>query len=174
MRKSVLWISSIAAVLTTSCERPRPVRSEPVYRAFKNIAGATAVGVTKVRYGELLQTASAELLILADFTRGTPDTLVFPHYFEALTKYKAAQTLWDSQIENARYDWIPRGQIYLEGDGNGIASRYDLKVTESKMPYSHATFKTVPSTSIQQMWELAGADMALGDSLVLLRLRDGR
>jgi hypothetical protein len=171
LRRAIVFVLGAGLTLLAACSPKESIRSEPTYHAFKAIAGATAMGVTRVRYSELLQNASTELLILSDFAKGTPDTLTATKYAAALTKYKAAQTLWDSQIENAKYDWIPRGQIFLEGEGPEIAAQYSLTTTERKMPYTGSVYQTVPSTSIQQLWELATADTEHADSLVVARVK---
>lgn len=71
-----------------------PPVTEPAHRAVKRISAATAIGVNKAAYGELLQDAAAELLILQDLAEGTADTIPLRLYLQALDKYKDANSLW--------------------------------------------------------------------------------
>lgn len=164
--KSVL----IACVCVSSCARQpeRPV-AEASYRAFKKIAGATAMGVNKLGYDALLQEAATELLVLTDLQSSGVDSATLQLYVSALDKYKDAGSLWAEKIDDARYDWIPKGRIYLTN--SSMASRYGLQVDTHKMPYTGSRYETVPETSIQQIWLLAEADADSASRTVIARLR---
>jgi hypothetical protein len=143
----------LSALLAAGCAQRHGPHGEAAYRAFRTIAGATSVGVSRVNYSELLQNASSEMLILRDLSTTQEDSSELRHYANALVAYKDAGTLWDSQIENARYDWIPKEQIFL--DDPSIATRYGLEATNRRMPYTGTKYQTTPSSSIQAIWERA-------------------
>jgi hypothetical protein len=67
---------------------------EQVYRAGKVIEGATATGVTYVKYGELLQGLSTELSIAKDQPLNEADKKLVALYDGALVHYRVAGTLW--------------------------------------------------------------------------------
>jgi hypothetical protein len=172
MKARLAVVAGCLVLFAGACaSTPIQVPGEAVYRAFKQIGGATAIGVTKPRYDELLQNASAELLILADLAPDSVDAPTLRRYGEALEKYKDAGVLWAEQIDDARYDWIPKGRIYLESAAQDVASRYKLPTQTHKGPYAGGSFETVSSTSIQALWELAHADVRSADSIVVSRLR---
>jgi hypothetical protein len=150
------------------CALPnRQVRGATAYHAFKRIEGATAVGVTKLRYDELVQDASAELLVLKDMSRTPSDLSLVSRYAEALQAYRDAGVLWSEEIEDARYDWIPKDRIYLESAGFEIAARYGLARMTHRAPYTGASFETVPTSSLQTIWARAEARVSSGDSLIV-------
>lgn len=167
-------LAGLSLVLAVGCTKAaEPNISEASYRAFKRLSGATAVGVTKLKYDELLQEASAELLILADLAPGSADTAALERYVAALEKYKDAGVLWAEQIDGAQYDWIPKGRIYLEPEAAAIAERYNLPTEAHKTRFG-SSFRSVASTSIQVLWELAKADAVGADSLVIPSIRARR
>ena len=173
MRSRFRSISIVGFVTLLAACQPagRPV-SEATYRAFKGLEGAIGIGVSKLAYDEHLRSAAAELLILADLSADTEDSLALRHYGEALLKYKDAGTLWTEQIDDGRYDWIPEGRIY--NTHTDIAARYSLETQSHKMRYSGTTFTTVAATSIQIIWERAGVDSDSAHNVVVNQLRRAR
>lgn len=156
-----------------SCTTPPRdvVQAGNTYRAFKRIAAATSVGVAKVRYDELTQDATTELLIFSDFARDQSDSLAIHHYSAALQKYRDAGVLWGEEINNAPYSFAQGpGEISLETTpAYEIAVRYNFPITINKT-YPPAS-RRISSSSIQALWQLAVADEAGADSVVLKRLR---
>lgn len=157
------------ALAMTACGRTAPPRAERSYRALKQLEGATSVGVSKLKYDELLQNAAGELLILTELAQGSQDTVVLRHYLSALEVYKDAGTLWGEQVSGAQYNWIPAGKIYLEPEGERIAKSYHLAVDTVKVP--GITFSAVSKNAIPELWQRAGKNLSAGDSLVVPRLR---
>jgi hypothetical protein len=137
---------------------------------MKRLEGALAVGVAKPRYDELLQSVSAELLMLADVARTHADSTVLVRYAAALEIYKDAGTLWDEKISSGPYDWIPKGHIFLEAPGRAIANEYDLTTTNRKTAVGSA-FETVSESSLQILWDRAGKEASRADSIVAAALR---
>jgi hypothetical protein len=111
------------------------------------------MGVSKPTYDALLQDAAAQVLMLRDLVAEPSDSAIFRHYATAVEKYKDASTLWSEQIDDARYDWLPKGRIVLNNPA--IAERYKLATTSHKMPYSGSEYRTVASESIQEIWASA-------------------
>ena len=160
----------IIAILATACGGRTTPQAEGAYRALKRIEGATAVGVSKMKYDELLQNAAAELLILADLTPNSQDTLTLRHYQAAIKIYKDAGELWGEEISGARYGWIPEGKIYLESAGRRIAQTYHLSTDTVTASYE-TKFNVVSKGAISELWQRAGTSVQAGDSLIVARLR---
>ena len=74
------------------------------------------MGVNYQRFGELLQAMSTELSIARDRARSQAESEIIQHIATALDHYSASDTVWKNQIESARYNWIPKGRIYVESD----------------------------------------------------------
>ena len=159
-----------AVLCLAACRQPTDrVASESLYRAFKRMSGATMMGVSKMSYDAVLQDAATELLVLSDLAPSTGDSAVVRHYMGALEKYKDAGSLWATQIEDVRYDWIPKGRIYITNPA--IVSRYKLPTETHPSPSGGKPFETVSSESIQAIWSLAKADCDSAEGLVLPKLR---
>lgn len=166
LKQRTLWLVLVALGCGSADQAPT---AEPTYRAFKKLAGATGMGVNKPTYDALLREAATELLILGDLAPGTPDTSTLRLYLSALDKYKDAGSLWTDQVDDARYDWIPKGRI-LASD-QSIAERYKLETTDHKMPYTGTSFKSVSSESIQLIWARAKLDVDSADDAVVQKLK---
>lgn len=150
-----------------------PVALE-TYRAFKAISGATAVGVSKVRYDELLQNAATEILILSDLASSAADSAILQHYSQALDNYKDAATLWAEQISTSQDEWMPEGRIFLTGAISPLVAKYQLETASHTVPRTNSQFQTVPSSSIQTVWLQAGREQASADSVLLPAIRATR
>ena len=167
IRRGVVVISVIAAAACRAEATRSP--AEDAYRALKRIAGATAIGVNKQNYDALLQDAAGEVFILKDLAVTTADSTVLRYYVSAVEKYKDAGALWSEQIDDARYDWMPKRRIMLPE--SALAARYNLPTTNHKMPYTGTEYQTVPQESIQKIWTIAESTADSANSLLLPQLR---
>jgi len=140
------------------CASPsRPASADGAYRAFKRIGGAIAVGVEKPRYDQLLQDASAELLIFRDLAMDGTDSAIVRSYGLALEKYKDAGLLWAVQISSPIYPSV------IET----VASRYHLPQLMEHTTETH--FRSIAAGGIQLIWEQAATDVRAADSVFLTR-----
>lgn len=153
----------------------RPVLAEGTYRAFKMLQGATAVGVTKPRYDELLQRISGELAILASLAVDSSDTVTLRRYTEALQKHKVAGTLWSEKIENVgettsmwRYGSIPTNHFVIRTEGEALRILRHYGLTPRRL---NEYWTSMPETSISALWQQASTDIAAADALVVPLLR---
>jgi hypothetical protein len=73
---------------------------DAVYRAAKSVQGATASGVTYVKYGELLQTFSTELEIAKDHELNTSDKKLLQLFQEAYVAFHDSHTVWAAKVEH--------------------------------------------------------------------------
>src|SRR5688572_29723901 len=79
---------------TASDEALRTERFGPLHRAARSIDGAIAVGVSYVRFGELLQVFATELLLATDRAANDADRALVAAYSEALDAYKDSAAVW--------------------------------------------------------------------------------
>lgn len=160
---------SLSGLLFVGCIRNQEIPAERSYRALKAIEGATAVGVSKPRYDELLQGAFSEILMLRDIA-APEDSATYRRYLEALAIYKDAGSVWDEKINDAKYDWIPKGRIYVEGSVEGIARKYKLPQDTIRTSFG-TKFVSISEESIPLIWEQATAAVSAADSVVVKKLR---
>ena len=71
-------------------------RCDGVYRAGKEMAAATSVGVNRVRFRELLSRLSAENAILRDHAKNKKEAAVWEKYSTAERQYMDSATLWEA------------------------------------------------------------------------------
>jgi hypothetical protein len=153
-----------------ACAPKVPSKAEDAYKAFKLIDGATAVGVNKMKFDELIQSASSELLILADIAKGTSDTLPLRYYQSALEIYKGAETIWANKVENSRWSFVPEDKIMVNADGEQVAQSNHLKVERIKYSTNKSdTYGVVSGDAIPQLWQLAKKQALVADSIVVAR-----
>src|SRR6266705_3529705 len=93
-------------ILTSSRATPIPTpdvkKFDAVYRAFKEIEGATAVGVTQMQFGPLLQRTATEMSILTDRLKTDPERDLAKRYAEALNDYQDSAYLCQKSSEYPR------------------------------------------------------------------------
>jgi hypothetical protein len=143
---------------------------ENLYRATKAIKGAIAVGVSLNRLSELLQNASTEVLIAQDVAKSENERKLADAYRDTLLIYAESTTIWKKQIEDARYDWIPKGEVYVTSEVAPIVAKYALPTSSRKTPYVNREFQTIEGEkSLQALWIKAGEKAAIADKLYLGR-----
>ena len=161
-----LPICLVAAVLVGLGCASKDSQLEGAYRALKMIEGATSVGVAYLRYAELVQIASGELLIAKQRASSQRERECVVRYERALGTYKDASDLWPEKIGGAKYSsLVPEGKIYVAGKVAEIVGRYDLP-TEHGTGYA-ASLTFVSEDAIQLLWVKAKNQVASGDSLLL-------
>jgi len=76
-------------------------------------------------------------------------------YQEALTSYQDSLTVWKNSIDGASYDWIPRGEIYVEDELKPLVTKYSLQTQPRSIEITGHKFETIPESAIQQIWTKA-------------------
>ena len=150
---------------------------EGVYRAAKSIDGATAAGVTYVRFGELVQGLSTELSILADHGPFTEREQALRTLFsDALKHYEISATFWKMKIDASDPLWKGEIPIQFEEPGQAadtrvadLARAYGIPVadrfTSPPMGVSPKRYKAVPSDAMQYVWAKASATVSAAAAL---------
>lgn len=128
---------------------------ENLYRAAKAIEGAIAVGITYPKFGELLQNLSTEISIANDKAKSDTEKELLKSYFEVLTTFQESSTVWKYKIEGSRYDWIPKGQIFVEDELRPIIEKYSFPMELHEIKITRNSFTTISENSIKIIWEKA-------------------
>ena len=140
---------------------------ENLHRAAKAIQGATAVGVSYQKFGELLQNLSTEISIANDKAKSDIEKELLKGYVDVLMTYHESATVWKHKIEGARYDWIPSGQVYVERELQPIVSKYSLPTEKHVIRITGHKFDTISEDSIQVIWGKANEHLEKTTKLYL-------
>lgn len=136
---------------------------EPVYRSAKGIQGATASGVTYLKFVELMQGLATEIGIAKDHTLNEADKKLLALYEEAFSHYQLSAALWKMKIEANDTMW--RGEIPFDfAGGKGADSDavkaiglYHLPIADRTTEYTGKKYRTIPGDSVQRAWAAADA-----------------
>jgi len=115
---------AFASVTSSSGDPDAPARHpeqlEGVYKAGRAIAAATDVGVTAIRYSELVAAMASEYSIAGDSIHDRVDRDVLASFGHALDSYRAAADVWQLKIRGERR---PRPDVatFLETQGIDIS-----------------------------------------------------
>jgi hypothetical protein len=154
-----LQIVFALVVLLGGCAKPAPdspqLRFKDLYRSIRQIEGATAVGMTHLRMGELLQGAAGEILIASDIAASPEEKEMVSIYQQALAIYGDSQKVWAKQIEYSSEQEF-KGYIPVEGEVEPIAEKYKLQVVQRKTRYGTAWQGIPENGAIQGLWSKAG------------------
>lgn len=135
---------------------------DPVYRAGKAIEGATAAGVSYVKFGELMQGFSTEIGIAKDHRLNEADRRLLAVYEKAFEHYQASAVLWKFKLDAGD---AFKGEIPVEIDGKQLipletlTGTYKLTVEARTMSYTGKRYKAVPGDSAQRVWQTASATL---------------
>ncbi len=140
---------------------------EDLNRAAKAIQGATVVGVSYQKFGELLQNLSTEISIANDKTKSDIEKELLKAYIDVLTMYHESATIWKHNIKSAKYDWIPSGQIPIERELQPIISKYSLLTDLQIDPISGSNIYTISENAIQLIWGKANEHLEKATQLYL-------
>lgn len=149
---------------------------EGLYRAAKNLQGATAAGVTLVKFGEYLQAFATELSIVKD--RGhlnEADQQLLAVFQDAYSDYDLSATLWKLKI--GAHDDVWKGEIPIYHEGSAgteagaagdaflkVASKYRIPVSDHVLSGGHG-YKAIPGDSPQRIWASASSKMEQASAL---------
>lgn len=153
-------IMTVLLFTQTACARGiDQAQFEGVYRAGQGMKGATVVGVTLIKYRELLQSFASEVAMAQDKAKTDREKAMVGSYTEALANYRDAATLWASKIERGS-DTID--EAVLPG-GAGFTAKYTVQ-TATPVP-EHPEYRTVSAdAAMQAVWWKAGQNIDLANA----------
>ncbi len=166
MRKMVaVGLLSIAAC--KAAPPPKPVidqaKFEPLYRAGKTVQASLAVGLTHQRFGELQQAFATEISIGNDKAATENERALVAAYHAALMTLQESGLIWKHKLDNARYDFIPEGRVYMEAPLFPIAEKYGLA---QRVHDPHGKpWHSVSEDGIQTIWTRAGQELDYANKL---------
>jgi hypothetical protein len=140
-----------------------------LYRAVKNVQGATQAGVSYVRFSELLQAATSERSIVSDHKLAAGDEALLSIFDTTLADYQASKLFCKMQIDSTSGSWdgVP---VSMEGAPNDIerlATKYRIPVA-SKILSLRATsrrYSSIPNDSFTKIWSFADTTIAKASAL---------
>jgi hypothetical protein len=138
---------------------------EQLYRSGKAISSATEVGINYSSFSDLVQKFASEVSIAKDSANNQPEKNMTDAYQEALTAYRDSLVVWKNEIDGAGYDWIPKGEIYVEDELRPIIAKYALTTQVRSIEITGHRFETIPEASIQIIWARAGKLMDAGSRI---------
>jgi hypothetical protein len=139
---------------TPSNEALRSERFGPLHRAARSIDGAIAVGVTYVRFGELLQVFATELLLATDRAKDDADRALISAYSEVLDAYKDSAAVWKQANESSSQDWM-KGRTFVTEPLQTIAQKYKLAVKQERIGTTEHTYSSLDPDAMQKIWLVA-------------------
>jgi len=147
----------------TACTAPSGIdraKLAGVYKASQDLKGATDVGVTLVRYRDLLGTFASQVAQARDVVSNDRERLMVDQYAFAAECYQDAAKVWAAKIEHE----IDGRWIYLDklADGPLFVKKYNLQVQHS--PYVTDEQIIYPEAAIQEIWHRADQGLALANT----------
>lgn len=166
MRKIIALLILIGVIL--GCSGKISINKvESLYRSAKAITGATSVGINYQKFGELLQNFATEISIASDKLKGTRAFQeLLAKYYDALTIYKDSATLWEAKINQGSVSFIPEGALFVEQYMEPIIKRYNIPKTPQVVRVTGHRWESIPESSVQLLWELAGAKIEQANSML--------
>lgn len=123
-----------------------------LYRSAKAIEGATAVGVSSDKFGELLQNFATEITILNDKVTGRQEVALLEIYKTAFGIYQDSVHIWD-------YTEGRSGTVY--GDELLLLEKYKVPVVKFKADGAHVGYDAVPD-----IWAVAEKRLKVANSFL--------
>lgn len=136
---------------------------EALYRAAKTIQASQTVGVNYRKFGELMQAFATEISIAKDKASSPKEERLISAYVDALLTLHDSGSLWKEQIDDARYEFIPAGRIFVEAPIEPIVAKYSLPQKTHK-GYGKP-WQSISSDSIQLLWSKASEQIDAANKL---------
>lgn len=136
---------------------------EALYRAAKTIQASQTVGVNYQKFGDLMQAFATEISIAKDKASSPKEERLISAYAGALFTLHDSGALWKEQIDDARYEFIPAGRIFVEAPIKPIVAKYSLPQKTHK-GYGKP-WQSISSTSIQLLWSKASEQIDAANKL---------
>lgn len=167
MFRNIIAIFISFALLVGCTPKIDQKKYENLYHASKAIPGATAVGVSYEKLGELLQSLSTEILIANDKAKSDLEKELLKGYVDVLMMYHESTIVWKHKIDGAGYDWMPRRQIFVEEELRPIISKYSLPTKQHVSRTTGSKFDIISEDSIQVIWGKANEHLEKTTKLYL-------
>jgi hypothetical protein len=144
-----------------------PGKLDPLYRSMKAIEAATSVGVTYIKFGELIQSAATELSIAKDKAAADPEKQMIESFGNVLKTYSDSATIWKMKNDDTGdKPWHPGiivGLIGSEGTAENIrnaalVTKYNLPTQEGRI--GTLGYRKIPDNSAQLIWGVASSELA--------------
>lgn len=140
---------------------------DKLYRSAKSIEGAISIGVIYPKFVELLQNCASEILIIKNEDMTPEELKLFNIYVEALGIFSDSLKIWKNGIEGAKYDWIPKGRVYVEKELGLIIEKYKIPTEDHELKATRHKWKSISDKSIQIVWIYAGDKLKEADKLII-------
>jgi hypothetical protein len=147
------------ATLVGACNRgptPAEVRAErfrPLYRTARNLDAALGSGVTYIKFGELLQELTAEVMVAGDVAKEESDQALVSAYTDLLTTYKDSAVVWKQKLESDKLDFH-KGRILVIEEVAPLIEKYKLPAKDNAI--GDIKYRTLDPEAIQHVWAAAG------------------
>jgi hypothetical protein len=128
---------------------------EQVDRAARSAGRSLSGGADFEQFGEELQKLSSEISRLKGRVKSDKEQELLKAYSELLIIYQDGLVLWKYKTEAARYDFIPRGLIYVGQDVEPIVEKYSIP-----------TEYHIPGDSVRMIWINANSQLEKIDALL--------
>jgi hypothetical protein len=149
-------VATLICLLAVSCAGGvNKERFDDVYRAGKAIEGSLSVGVTMLKFAELVQEFATEVSIASDKAESRAEKEMVGHYAEALSACQDSLTIWNTKIKK-------RGNldVSVNPELRRIVDAYPIQGKGGK-----EYFNFDPDAAIQVIWSQAGGRLAAANRL---------
>ncbi len=152
--------SLLVVLLLSGCSQEIDKKKfENVDHAARSVKRSLAAGAIYGRFGDLLQELSTEITALNGKVKRGKEQQLLKEYSELLTIYRDGLILWKYRIEATRYDFIPRGLIYVGQDVEPIVEKYRIPTESHTYGPTHQSWKSIPGDSLQTIWMNANSEL---------------
>lgn len=151
----------ICLIFCANCSKVDRKKFENLYRAGKAIDGATSVGVSYKKFGELLQNLATEIYVASDKAKSGNAKKMIESYSGILQMYKDSHLIWKYQIETPSSCGLPSDQILVKPEMKYVIERYSLKRNKYVQKIRGWTivkdidYITISEDSIKMVWLIA-------------------
>ena len=118
----------------------------------------TAVADTTLSYeqfGKLLQRLTEQVVQTRETVSTAEEKRLLTAYEELLTTYQDSATLWDYKVASYQYDWIPRGNIYVDNRIRVIVVNYHLPTASHVVELTGHHWESISADSLRVLWDRA-------------------
>ena len=130
------------------------------FREIKSAARAIdeAVGDTTLSYdqfSEFLGKLTEELSKTTAVVSTKEEKALLKSYEELLTTYQDSAMLWQYKIESSQYEWIPKGNIYVDEKLRPVVKKYHFATVSHTVELTNHHFESISTDSIRIVWSKA-------------------
>ena len=126
-------------------------------RAARDLKTALGSGEPCAVPDRVLEELEAELAVLKGRTASKPETDLLAAYANLLAISRDGQLICRSRTHLTRFEFVPRGRIYVTQDLDPIVERYGLPTEQHVYKPTGARWKSISADSILMIWEKAAA-----------------